>query len=1283
LDPTLFKKNEKKQQTDFQWNDLIKIRADQIDLKNIQLATHVPMSLDTKPISKSSSKPSSKQDIEQDLDKVLKVQGLAKTLSVQFLTNDKTKNRDLRQISIQSEFENITAEAPSALKLPKNIDLIQVDTVITESSLDLKKLFLSRAGTQLTAKGQVRGELMTATALPSDLEVEWSGDLKKMLEFLIEENVLKTLPSGHFTFQGKLSGDLKNIVKTLKAKGELTGERIAFQEFYADSTRLVGEWISDKNGQRVNLQEGVIVSVPKPRQGSRHLGQGGRIKIQSLSYRLGQEEPLSVTLQTENAHVQWLGFLVPKTLYPLDARINGETKVKFYPPKGKKNWKLEANVQWTIPKFIFDNQKYLKEKDKVLQLFNVQDLSIQGPLQVSPENLILSDVRVQLGKEKRTTAVLKGDVNFKKGFNLLAQGSGNLKDIQTIAEKKIDGHGLFDVNVTGPMDGIKINIRTELEDASYLRLYFGKLKGLMVWDDEPSRLLFDHVTAEYPHTLVTANGSIDLGSKNEIDLHLKTQQGEMQDVLYALHEVTEPLGWWYPRDLQGLTQMQIDITGPVDFEAMSIAVKGTGKNWKHWDESFSAVEFEGGYFKGDYELKRFNFKKGHASFDGFVRLQNMKKIAWEVKSQHLNISDFDHIRSLSLPIQSQIEFSSEGSGELGSAESETSLYFSQTQVLNRTLADSSFVLKTAQSIWKGTGQLLGDQAKTDFQISFIDQADNHIQVDLQKFDFSPFLFLINSELLFDQNLLSYLTAHGELNYKTNHLNETNGNIKVDEFILSKTNAHFELDEPISFLIQQGSFNVNNIIFKGPESKSLVTLQSKSGKLNGVIAGRLDLALAEFAAAPIERAMGVLDLNFIIQGTLDQPKFSGVASILKTTEPAQVKLKSFDTPLTHCQGDFIIQQDHLFIRKFYSQLVGGEIKANGELQFFINHWPKIAIDIGLNQPTMKIYPFQKMIASGVLKVEGDDRPYLISGDLLVEEAHSFEKITQNKTAGLKTALYLPKQDNRLVSDSLFNLNIHANAPGKVTFLNEFFDVETKGDLRVVNSLATPRIIGTASVVKGKINFKSHIFNIQEAKAEFDSPLVINPQFSLVALADVAAYKIQMTAEGRLQQYRVDFLSQPSLNTQEILNLLTLGSFKTQELSQADRSNVVQTEAASLVLHSLDFNRELMSKTGFEIGINEASQHPELESVKSALATKVTDSDLATSPKIVIRRQVGQRWGLSAGSTIGVGSTREVELGAEYRLSPGLSLQGVWDSISAQDSTTRTSFGLDFKVEKRFK
>jgi hypothetical protein len=173
---------------------------------------------------------------------------------------------------------------------------------------------------------------------------------------------------------------------------------------------------------------------------------------------------------------------------------------------------------------------------------------------------------------------------------------------------------------------------------------------------------------------------------------------------------------------------------------------------------------------------------------------------------------------------------------------------------------------------------------------------------------------------------------------------------------------------------------------------------------------------------------------------------------------------------------------------------------------------------------------------------------------------------------------------------------------------------------------------------------------------------------------------------MNKMKVDLTSNPSMSESEILSLLALGSVPTDSSKRlgvaTDRSAVQQGEAMDILLQSMDFNREVQEKTGFEFQFNEYENTLQGQSIFSRSANETT-----VSPKIVVKRRIGDRVTLSYGSTVGVDVNKQTEANAELHVTPGFSVIGVWDTYEFSDLQQRmdsqSSYGFDLKLQKRFK
>ena len=114
--------------------------------------------------------------------------------------------------------------------------------------------------------------------------------------------------------------------------------------------------------------------------------------------------------------------------------------------------------------------------------------------------------------------------------------------------------------------------------------------------------------------------------------------------------------------------------------------------------------------------------------------------------------------------------------------------------------------------------------------------------------------------------------------------------------------------------------------------------------------------------------------------------------------------------------------------------------------------------------------------------------------------------------------------------------------------------------------------------------------------------------------------------------------------------------------------------------MDFSKDVQKKTGFQFDVQEAIDN---QTAASIFRPQNLSENIA-APKLVLKRSLGRNLSFSFGSTVGIGSRSLREVNAEYKVSSGMSMMGVWNNIEEANSReTRTSFGLDLKFNRRFK
>ncbi|MEO7163282.1 MAG: translocation/assembly module TamB domain-containing protein, partial [Bdellovibrionia bacterium] len=1067
-----------------------------------------------------------------------------------------------------------------------SIDKVEGKLYVNALGIQIESLSIASEGIDASLLGQVKGNVLDPKTLLVDGKATVEGKLAQLIKWTSYSVPKGADIEGVLRFTGGVQGNLLKPMETLKANGSIALNHLSFLKWRADLIEADGIWEASPSGGEISVEKITVNSkvqdqvVGKLRQ---QIGGGGKIEAGPVKWIVGSTAPIAVPLKFENAHVHWLGAGSLKEVFPLNFRLNGTIRTTIFPEEKGQPWQVQAQLASWVDKFQLSNQR-LNEVHRLKAVFSVPRLDLNGGLVINasglhPENLYLS--------LPHTKMKLTGKIDFKSGYDLKAFGQVNFADLGHIAENEIRGQGTLALQVKGPTERVIIDIDVDAKDASYLSLDLGTLKGRLVWDDGPQYLIFKKPQLTKATTHYTVDGYLDLGKNDDAHINVVVSQGNIHDFIQVFHNLTDDI-WWFPHLLNGPFSGSMKITGGLSLDQVHILAELNGTNWEQWGERFKSVYLLGGFDRGKYYLKDLQALKRLGYLAGNISYEANKKFTWNLESEDFSVNDLDYLTKLNVPIRGTLKLKTTGEGIGANIRSNSLIELKDFKVRGVSMAPSSLALRTQEGIVNALASVMGKQGVIDARYDLNPKEMSYLHSELTQLDFSPVLMLFNTKAIQDQHLAGYLSGSLNLKFHSGKIEKANGNLAISEYLLARSDTKFSLVHPVMSKVEEGSFNIGDLAIQGKGGEAALDLQSKGGDLKGSIHGELDNSIAEFFSSALIQASGMSNLDLKIAGTLKKPTITGGIDL----DEAAFRLSALDSQFENVTGSFFLKDSVLSFKNLIGDLGDGKISAGGRITLYSNRYPELNLEGTATGAKVRIYPFQYAKVNGNIKVHGQSPPYLVDGSVKVLSAVTKEKFlsTRQRGGGLKALQYTPPQSLEGEGNfSKFKLDIAVEAPRGIFVQNDLFrDVEVKGSLNLVNTLDAPGILGTAEVLQGKMIFKDHIFHITSAGAKFDNPNSFDPSFDLNANTEVNGVKIQMYVTGKTDKMKIEFTSTPTMPESEILSLLAVGitSNDAKRLSANDLSVLQQGEAASLVLHSLDFNRDLEDKTGFQVQLDQS-------------------------------------------------------------------------------------------------
>jgi autotransporter translocation and assembly factor TamB len=1161
---------------------------------------------------------------------------------------------------------------------PSGVQLRTLDALIHEDG----------SKTTLRASGAIRGDLLNPKSLKSSIRIEAEGDAAALLDWIpsSKEGRKSRAPAPHapiqgrFVLRGELAADLLRIRDSANFDGKIelaSGQAHGWRFERADAELRIRS--ESGKGADIEIQSANILG---PDKGRVLLGRS-RFSVRSS----GLVEDVSIPLQLERAGLSWLTGPYATSVENLDLQLSGELAMTL---KTGRRWSLHsrADLQAGVLRLLSTTKTQGGPRNLILSTVpsRIQGTFVVDSGRFSPEQL--------QWKFEHSLFDISGEVDWTGSstqWNLKANGAAQLSDLDELGHSKIQGHGRLATHVHGPSENLAIDFDAELSDAVYLNMNFGALRGRFSLVEEQNVLRFSAVQGRQAETSYVVSGPIDFRGDGRMDLEVSFPNGRAEDFLAIFHPLTRELAW-FPQSLKGRLKAIGRVHGGLSLAQMKVETKIDGTDWSFFGERFRSIQFAGGYDQGTYFMKGLDARKRSGAIFGSISYDARDRLDWNFKTQGFSLRDFDWMLRLAIPIRGDVQVSTEGSGTLEALESTTQISLTRTVIRSRSFPQSLLRVTTRQGVWGATGSGLGEQVRIDWAHDPRASASNSLKLSLNSADFSPLMLLLNPKSVQDLTLAGRATGSIELAYPGTHFDRASGKLVVSEFLARKEGASLQIADPVAGRMVQGDLSMPDIrILSDRGSVARLSLSTRQGRWSCSLNGEADLSSLEFLTSLVQQASGKAELDVELRGLLSAPEISGKLDI----NEGYIRTTALDSPLENLQGRFMIRSGKVLLSGFQADLAQGRASAGGQIEFFTDRFPALDLTAQLDENRLKVYPFQFLkLRQARLKIAGTSLPYDITGNVNVEQGLSREKLSgSGQGVSLQSTLYAPPPTGDVAFDfPKFRLRIDVTADSGLKFQNELLDVEMRAAVTVVNTIEAPRLLGKAELVpgQGRMTFKDHIFQVQSALVKFDNPAVLNPVFDLVATTDISGTKVQLYTSGTADRFKVELSSNPVLPEPEILSLLAMGRTleESQRLRAGSTSGVQQSEAASLILQSLDFNREVREKTGFQVGVGEAVD------TQAGMSIFRPQGDLESSiaPKIVLKRQIGKRVDVSVGSTVGSGTTNQREVNADFYISPTVSVRGVWNffegSTSQDTSTTtlqqsRTSYGVDLKLQKRFK
>lgn len=468
------------------------------------------------------------------------------------------------------------------------------------------------------------------------------------------------------------------------------------------------------------------------------------------------------------------------------------------------------------------------------------------------------------------------------------------------------------------------------------------------------------------------------------------------------------------------------------------------------------------------------------------------------------------------------------------------------------------------------------------------------------------------------------------------------------------------------ILDKDNIHVNQVLLKkGPYQASAygvipVAALSSEGRQQGnnveqmnlnVKLDKANLSILPLLTKEVTAAEGATQGEITITGTLDKPILKGNISI----QNGILKLAALKDPIQKVGVDIALEGDTINIKQFQGYMGAGAYRATGTAKLKGAALTNYNISLVLDKPMIRSKYFTGTVDGSLVLTQGPINPKL-AGRLLFE----------NDTIDIPTIPDLQPSTMNM------DLDIDFEIGKKVRFYNPYlYDILAAGRVKLGGSTMEPDISGRIVAVRGTVSYLRTPFKIEEASVEFRQfASSFEPVIQLKAQTRLQQTVINLNINGPIGAMEFKLTSEPAMNQQEILSLLTLRS-RYFDKQNSGNNSLGRDE----LVGALDAGLQMRFISGIEgnlrnaLGLDEFSFVRDTNSTIVKKSTNNKDENSTINQEVynlVMSKYVTDK--LLVSYTLGVDHDKS-ELSFRYSLNRRISLTG---SI---DDENQTWFGAE--------
>jgi translocation and assembly module TamB len=345
---------------------------------------------------------------------------------------------------------------------------------------------------------------------------------------------------------------------------------------------------------------------------------------------------------------------------------------------------------------------------------------------------------------------------------------------------------------------------------------------------------------------------------------------------------------------------------------------------------------------------------------------------------------------------------------------------------------------------------------------------------------------------------------------------------------------------VSASLDHGTLRLDSFHFTGPQTdiRASGTVGFSGDKLNVTVNAGVDLAVLQAFSHDLISS-GSVKLTTAVRGTISNPQADGRLELQNAT----VNYVEFPNGLSNANGAILLRGDRATIQNLTAESGGGKITLNGFASMAGNF--RFALRANASGVRVRVQEGVRVMVGADVHLAGTTAGSTATGTVTLQQLDyaprsDLGSILQRAAPAVQN----PTTPSPLLDNMKVEIRVRTTPATRVqTSLAE--NLQLDADLRLGGSASQPAVVGRINLTKGRLVFFGSTYTINSGSIAFFNPVRIDPVLNLSLQTQSKGVDVTLNVTGPVDNMKLTYTSNPPLQFQEIVDLLSTGATPTSD------------------------------------------------------------------------------------------------------------------------------------------